>query len=261
MGDRRRSLPSLRPWCQEQAEIKGFFAQRSNGDSQTAEYDPDGGSDNEDEDDGDDDEGSDTSTRDYGVTVRSWFVGVAFGRFDLRLATGERGIPSEPEPFDPLPSVSPGMWPRWGSAREPARTILVDDAGHARRPHTTGVIRRRAVACTDRRAGEPPRAGSRREFFPLHIKMYSKSRRKAPIYWQLATPSASYSVWLYIHAFSKDTFFRVQNDYRRAEARARGAAPRVAYQRAARRGDRRPAQGARRAGERSSTSCARSSTR
>ena len=43
--------------------------------------------------------------------------------------------------------------------------------------------------------------------------MYSKSRRKAPIYWQLATPSASYSVWLYIHAFSKDTLFRVQNDY------------------------------------------------
>jgi hypothetical protein len=43
--------------------------------------------------------------------------------------------------------------------------------------------------------------------------MYSKSRRKAPIYWQLATPSASYSVWLYIHAFSKDTLFRAQNDY------------------------------------------------
>lgn len=42
---------------------------------------------------------------------------------------------------------------------------------------------------------------------------YSRSRRRAPIYWQLATPSASYSVWLYIHAFSNDTLFRVQNDY------------------------------------------------
>jgi hypothetical protein len=51
------------------------------------------------------------------------------------------------------------------------------------------------------------------EFFPLHLKMYSKSRRRAPIYWQLATPSASYSVWLYIQAFNEDTFFRVQNDY------------------------------------------------
>jgi hypothetical protein len=53
----------------------------------------------------------------------------------------------------------------------------------------------------------------RGEFFPLHIKVYSTSRRKAPIYWQLGTPSASYSVWLYIHAFNKDTLFRVQNDY------------------------------------------------
>ena len=57
------------------------------------------------------------------------------------------------------------------------------------------------------------RAWLAKEFFPLHIKKYSKSRRKAPIYWQLATPSASYSVWLYIHAFTKDTLFRVQNDY------------------------------------------------
>lgn len=51
------------------------------------------------------------------------------------------------------------------------------------------------------------------EFFQVHIASYSKSRRKAPIYWQLATPSASYSVWLYVHAFTKDTLFRVQNDH------------------------------------------------
>lgn len=53
----------------------------------------------------------------------------------------------------------------------------------------------------------------RDNFFADHIAKYSKSRRKAPIYWQLSTPSASYSVWLYIHAFSKDTLFRIQNDY------------------------------------------------
>ena len=39
----------------------------------------------------------------------SWAVGVAFGRFDVRLATGERELPGEPEPFDPLPVCSPGM--------------------------------------------------------------------------------------------------------------------------------------------------------
>jgi len=52
-----------------------------------------------------------------------------------------------------------------------------------------------------------------KDFFGYHIKQYSKSRRKAPIYWQLATPSASYSVWCYYHCLTRDTFFRVANDY------------------------------------------------
>ena len=41
----------------------------------------------------------------------SWAAGVAFGRFDWRLATGERAAPPELEPFDPLPAKSPGMLP------------------------------------------------------------------------------------------------------------------------------------------------------
>ena len=73
----------------------------------------------------------------------------------------------------------------------------------------------------------------RSSFFEHHIKRYSKSRRKAPIYWQLATPSASYSVWLYIHAFSKDTLLPRPERLRRAEARARGASARVSCERRA----------------------------
>ncbi|MBL8841982.1 MAG: type II restriction endonuclease subunit M [Planctomycetes bacterium] len=139
----------------------------------------------------------------------SWLVGVAFGRFDPRLATGERAIPPEPEPFDPLPVRSPGMYPE-GEELADRPDILVDDEGHA------DDLAARTIAVAERVEVDEPenlRAWLAKEFFPLHIKMYSKSRRKAPIYWQLATPSASYSVWLYIHAFSKDTLFRVQNDY------------------------------------------------
>jgi hypothetical protein len=47
----------------------------------------------------------------------------------------------------------------------------------------------------------------------LRLGVYSLGRRKAPIYWQLATPSGSYSVWLYLHALTKDTLYKVQNDY------------------------------------------------
>ena len=57
------------------------------------------------------------------------------------------------------------------------------------------------------------RSWLRSKFFGLHIKRYSKSRRKAPIYWQLGTPSASYSVWLYIHRVGPDTLHAVLRDH------------------------------------------------
>jgi hypothetical protein len=161
------------------------------------------------EDTGEDDAEDEHADSIDGGGIGSWLTGVAFGRFDPRLATGERAIPSEPEPFDPLPSRSPGMYP---DGEEPADRpdILVDDEGHA------NDLAARAIAIAERVKVNVPenlRAWFAQGFFPLHIRMYSKSRRKAPIYWQLATASAGYSVWLYIHAFSKDTLFRVQNDY------------------------------------------------
>jgi len=101
------------------------------------------------------------------------------------------------------------MWPE-GEGTALCPDILADDEGHA----DDLAAHMRAVTESVRvDAPESLRTWLAKEFFPLHIKMYSKSRRKAPIYWQLATPSASYSVWLYIHAFTKDTLFRVQNDY------------------------------------------------
>jgi hypothetical protein len=137
-------------------------------------------------------------------------MGVAFGRFDHRLATGERGLSPEPEPFDPLPVQSPGMWRADEERPVAPPAVLVDDPGHDRdiTAHVTA-----AADLVDVAVPEDLRRWLARDFFPLHIKMYSKSRRKAPLYWQLSTPSASYSVWLYIHAFTRDTAFRVQNDY------------------------------------------------
>ena len=72
----------------------------------------------------------------------SWSVGVAFGRFDVRLGTGTRAVPPEPEPFDPLPACSPGMLtgddglpltaaPKGYPIQPPDSGIMVDDLGHA----------------------------------------------------------------------------------------------------------------------------------
>ena len=42
-----------------------------------------------------------------------------------------------------------------------------------------------------------------------HIKRYSKSKRKAPIYWKLSSNKGNYSIWLYYHRITKDTLFQV----------------------------------------------------
>ena len=51
-----------------------------------------------------------------------------------------------------------------------------------------------------------------RKFFGVHIKAYTKSSKKRDL-WQLSTPTAGYSIWLYLHALSKDTFIRVDGEF------------------------------------------------
>lgn len=163
----------------------------------------------------------------------SWTVGVAFGRFDVRLATGERDIPPEPEPFDPLQACSPGMLtgddglpghdaPDAYPLSRSRDGIMVDDAGHsedlAKRVRDVFEVTFGAAAdawwqeCAQLLGGDL-RRWLARSFFETHLKSHSKSRRRAPIYWQLATPTGSYSVWLYAHRASPDTLFRVFTDF------------------------------------------------
>jgi hypothetical protein len=50
-------------------------------------------------------------------------------------------------------------------------------------------------------------------FFQDHLKRYSKSRRKAPIYWPLSTASGSYTIWLYCHRLTDQTLYAVVNKH------------------------------------------------
>lgn len=162
----------------------------------------------------------------------SWAVGVAVGRFDVRLATGERDWPVEPDPFDPLPVCSPGMLT--GADGLPASSlpagyplvpspVLVDDTGH----ELDITARVRAVfdivfgddadswwsdigAALDKKNGVE--GWLRRGFFDHHLKTYSKSRRKAPLMWPIGTKSGSYQVWLYAHSVTPDSLFRLLGD-------------------------------------------------
>src|SRR5690554_3326747 len=50
-------------------------------------------------------------------------------------------------------------------------------------------------------------------FFSSHLSQYSKSRRYAPIYWPLSTPSGSYTLWLYYHRLTDQTLYTCVNDF------------------------------------------------
>jgi len=48
-------------------------------------------------------------------------------------------------------------------------------------------------------------------FFDSHLKRYSKSRRKAPIYWPLQTRDGRYTIWLYYPRLTADTLYGCSN--------------------------------------------------
>jgi len=142
--------------------------------------------------------------------LMSWSVGVAFGRFDWRLATGERDAPPEPDPFDPLPAKSPGMLPDGAAPFHQHPCILVDDQGH---PHDLAHLIDEVLGRVNVAVPDDVRRWLQRDFFPFHLQRYSKSRRKAPIYWPLATSSGGYTLWLYYPSLDSQTLYTGVNDF------------------------------------------------
>ena len=140
----------------------------------------------------------------------SWSIGVSFGRFDWRLATGERLAPAEPEPFDSLPAKSPGMLPDGAKPFHAHVGILVDAQGH---PHDLARLVEEVLSRVDASIPDDVRRWLQRDFFAFHLQRYSKSRRKAPIYWPLATASGSYTLWVYYPSLNNQTLFTAVNDF------------------------------------------------
>ena len=159
--------------------------------------------------------------------VFSYLVGVAFGRWDLRAA-------SAPEPelgglFDPVPIYPPGMLlerdrparitPADYEFSLPSDQLLLDQPGHP-----WGVVERVSAAAgllvNDADAllsdllkhlrGMDLRDHLRKHFFKDHLRRYSKSRRRAPIYWPLYVPSGAWGVWVYAPSLNRETLFAVE---------------------------------------------------
>lgn len=185
------------------------------------------------DDDSDDDEESDPVEEDGATHIHrllSWCLGVVFGRFDVMLATGARSWPELGDPFDPLPIYSPGMLtdvpldypvkPDWDG-------ILVDDEGHQEdivrsvREVLSVIWPEESERIEDemcqilgvKQLREYFRRPGKDGFFDTHVKRYSRSRRKAPIYWLLQSSKRNYGVWIYYHSYDNDTLFKALETY------------------------------------------------
>lgn len=179
-----------------------------------------------------------------GSTWASYLVGVIFGRWDIRYATGEKAAPELPDPFAPLPVCPPGQLqnaqgfparPEDVPARYPIKDIpwdgiLVDDANHPldveRRVREvveiiwTGKEGSPTAEAIELEACEILGVKTLRDyfrkpanFFADHLKRYSKSRRQAPIYWPLSTKSGSYTLWIYYHRLNDQTLHKCLADF------------------------------------------------
>ncbi len=164
--------------------------------------------------------------------------GAAFGRWDIRYATGEQAAPELPDPFAPLPVCPPGQLqnaqglparpedvPAAYPVRIPWDGILVDDPNHPldleRRVHEViEIIWKDRTEAIEHEACEILGVKSVRDhfrkpadFFADHLKRYSKSRRQAPIYWPLSTDSGNYTLWLYYQRLTDQTLYTAVNDF------------------------------------------------
>ena len=159
--------------------------------------------------------------------VLSYLVGASVGRWDLR-AAGVRESPLG-DLFDPVPIHPPGTLldgdlparstPPGYELHLPPGQLLFDQPGHpwdiVERVHAVAAL---LVDDADRLLtdvlkhlkGKDLRDHLRKHFFDDHLKRYTKSRRKAPIYWPLYVPSSTWGVWVYAPSLSRETLYSIE---------------------------------------------------
>ena len=147
-------------------------------------------------------------------------VGMAFGRWNTAYAKGEQAIPEFGDVFDALPFmpvVSQGEAACPALLDVPTDGILTNNsdsslclASHVREVmHYLWADRAddmeyelcQLIGCKSLQAYLASPTG----FFDYHFKRYTKSRRKAPIYWLLASEDGTVDYWVYYPKLSKNT--------------------------------------------------------
>lgn len=162
--------------------------------------------------------------------IASYLVGCAFGRWDVRIGRDpSTAPPTSDDPFSPVPVCPPGMlvgpdgFPAQGAPtayplRFTDHRVLVDEPGHP--ADLASAVEAAAGALVEdpremldelmRLLGfAEVRAYLSKRFFKDHLSRYSKSRRRAPIYWPLTTASRRWTVWVYAPVLSREAIYAV----------------------------------------------------
>ena len=147
-------------------------------------------------------------------------VGMAFGRWNTAYVKEEKAIPAFGDVFDSLPFmpvVSQGEEPCPAQLAVPSDGIMTNEeesplclASHVRevmiwlwgdRADDMEYELCQLIGCKSLQAYLSSPTG----FFDYHFKRYTKSRRKAPIYWLLASEDGTVDYWVYYPKLSKNT--------------------------------------------------------
>ena len=145
-------------------------------------------------------------------------VGMAFGRWDADYATGKKAIPEFSDVFDALPfmPVVSGNTDNAAFSISDDGILTMDaDSPLSLTAHVRDVMHYiwgdkaddleyelcQLIGCKNLQSYFENSNG----FFDYHFKRYTKSRRKAPIYWPLSSEDGSLIYWLYYPKLNHNT--------------------------------------------------------
>jgi hypothetical protein len=148
----------------------------------------------------------------------SFFFGVAFGRWDVGACLNKSGKDVLTADFDSLPWLPPGRL-----ERKPLEYLVDDPFSHNdiinRIKEVIGSIYGDRAESVEQELCDILGVQEIRDylrgrsgFFKQHINAYSKSKRRAPIYWPLSLPTENYTIWVYGPSVTDQTLFSIIND-------------------------------------------------
>ncbi|WP_422482297.1 BREX-1 system adenine-specific DNA-methyltransferase PglX [Pleomorphochaeta sp. DL1XJH-081] len=160
-------------------------------------------------------------TKEVAKSILSECIGIAFKRWSKKVCTTELR-----EPFAPLPNIAPAALSDFadnGAVPESTHTgiMVIDELSPL---NLCAIIEKELSSIKNESLldeclidlGAKNLAtyfSTPKFFFSDHLSRYSKSRRQAPIYWPLQTPSGSYTLWVYYHRLTEQTLYTCVNDF------------------------------------------------